>query len=730
MQRSKPALSVLCLLTLAIVSFPGCGGGTNACNNVTAITVTSAANTVALNTQVDLTAEVTLANSTITTSTAVTWQVNGTDGGNSTVGTIVPSATDVNVGVYTAPGVVPTTNNGEVMITAIITQSATCGSTATATITSNTVDLTIGAGAGLAVTPTQETVRAGASFQFQALLNSVVDSSATWSVSSTNGGDVGSIGVTTGLYTAPFAPPPGGTVTVTASDGTTTATATVTIVYSDASLQGPFAFSYTGDDASGLIAVAGRFATDGEGNILSGVEDIVSFGSLVATRVSIIAGNSGGNGSNYVVGPDGRTSAVIVTSRGTQKWQFVLTSTEHALLTRFDTGTTGSGTIDQQNLDVLSNSNSTISGTYVFSAQGGDAKFNPEGIAGSFTANGAGGIPESASIVDQNDNGTVKTSDTTLSGSYSFDSTEAGTGRGMLNLSSTNTGPLQFAFYAIEANAQGIATHMHVVEIDQAGYLAGEVYLAPSGGSFTVASLVASNYVFTAGGNSSAGSYAEGGVFTSDGSGNISGGVLDTNNAGTATANTTVNACAYTVDPTTGRIDVKLLTTAGACASSGPGTPEYAVYQTAQGTALMLELDSAAVATGVAYLQQPSPPALSGNFALAFTGQGIFQNAPASYQSDADGQAVLAGTVVTSGNLDINNYDTPPYQSDPLGTDTSTTPSSIGAPATNGRGTAILVTTDPPATYNLVYYLIDANTALLLGQDKTRVETGIVVRQF
>ena len=724
MQRGKPALSLLCLLILAIVNFPGCGGGgTNACNNVTAITVTSAANTVALNTQVDLTAEVTLADSTITTSTAVTWQVNGTDGGNATVGTIVPSTTDVNVGVYTAPGVVPTTNNGEVMITAIITQAATCGSTATATITSNTVTITIGAGAGLAVMPTQATVGAGGNKQFEALLNSVVDSSATWTVSPTTGG--GSINPTTGLYTAPFAPPPGGTVTVTATDGVVMASATVTVVYSDASLQGPFAFSYTGDDASGFIAVTGSFATDGQGNILSGVEDIVSFGGLVATRVSIIAGNNGGNGSNYVVGPDGRTTAVIVTSRGTQRWQFVLTSTQHALLTRFDAGTTGSGTIDQQNLDVLTNSNSTILGTYVFSAAGGDAQFNPEGIAGSFTANGAGGIPESASIVDQNDNGTVKTSDTTLKGSYSFDSTVAGTGRGILNLSSTNTGPLQFAFYVIGANAQGVATQMHIVEIDQAGYLAGDVYLAPSGNSFAN-----STYVFTAGGNSSAASsYAEGGVFTSDGSGNIASGVLDTNDAGTATANTMVNPCAYTVDPTTGRIDLKLLTTAGAC-SSGPGTPEFAVYQTAQGTALMLELDSAAVATGVAYVQQPSPAALSGDFALALTGQGVFQNAPASYQSDADGQAVLAGTFVSSGNLDINNYGTPPYQSDPLANDTSTTPSSIGAPATNGRGTAVLVTTDPPATYNLVYYLIDANTALLLGQDKTRVETGIVVRQF
>jgi hypothetical protein len=727
MQRSKPALSLLCLLTLAIVSFPSCGSGTNACNNVAAITVTAAANTVALNTQVDFTAEVTLSNSTITTNTAVTWQVNGMDGGSSTIGTIVPSTTDVNVGVYTAPGVVPTTNNGQVMITAIITQAATCGSSATATITSNIVYITIGAGAGLAVTPIQETVRAGASFQFEALLNSVAYSGATWTVSPTTGG--GSINPTTGLYTAPLAPPPGGTATVSATVGAETATATVTIEYSDASLQGPFAFSYTGDDASGLITVAGSFVADGLGGVVSGVEDITSFGSLVATRVSIISGSNGGSGSNYVVGPDGRTSAVIVTSRGTQRWQFALASTQHALLTRFDTGTTGSGTIDQQNLNALTNSNSIISGPYVFSAAGGDAQFNPEGIAGSFTANGAGGIPESASIVDQNDNGAVKTSDTTLNGSYSFDATEAGTGRGTLNLSSTDTGSLQFAFYVIGANAQGIATHMHIVEIDQAGYLAGDVYLAPSGNPFTVASLVASNYVFTAGGNSSAGSYAEGGVFTSDGAGNISSGVLDTNNAGTATANTTVNQCAYTVDPTTGRIDLKLLTTAGAC-SSGPGTPEFAVYQTAEGTALMLELDSAAIATGVAYLQQPSPAALSGDFALAFTGQGVFQNAPGSYQSDADGQAVLAGTFISSGNLDINNYSTPPYQSDPLASDTSTTPSSIGEPATNGRGTAILVTTDPPATYNLVYYLIDANTALLLGQDKTRVETGIIVRQF
>ena len=88
-------------------------------------------------------------------------------------------------------------------------------------------------------------------------------------------------------------------------------------------------------------------------------------------------------------------------------------------------------------------------------------------------------------------------------------------------------------------------------------------------------------------------------------------------------------------------------------------------------------------------------------------------------------------TEISSGNLDINNYGPPPSLGDPISSsESSTTPSSIAAPGTDGRGTAIIITTDPPATYNLVYYIINSNTALLMGQDKTRVETGIVVLQY
>jgi trimeric autotransporter adhesin len=710
MRSRKPSVFLVFALALMALALAGCGSGNS--TNITAIAISPTAITVALNTQADFTASVTLANSTISTNTAVTWQVNAVTGGNSTVGTIVSSTTDTNVGVYTAPEIVPTSNNGQVTITAIITVSSSSSSTSSTTITSNSATVTIGSGAGLAVTPTQTTVPAGGSFQFTATQNGVVDTNATWSVSSTNGGAIGSINLTTGLYTAPFAPPPGGTLTITATDGTETATATATIVYSDASLRGPFAFSYTGDDASGFRAVAGRFVSDGAGTIQSGVEDINSFGSLVASAVPMLPGS-------YKVRPDGRTTAIINTNRGSETWQFVLTSNQHALMIRFDTSTTGNGTIDQQNLDDLTNTNSdsVISGPYVFAAAGGDSQFNPLGIAGRFSADGAGNIPQTATIVDENDNGTVKTSDTTLSGSYSFDTLNSGTGRGTLTLSSTNIGQIQFAFYIIDG------THLDIVEIDQAGYLAGDVYSGPAGSSFGNSILSAANYVFTAGGNSSAGAYAEGGVFTPDANGNITGGALDSDNAGTPTANTSLGACSYTVDAATGRIDLKLCL-------SGANNLEFAVYPTAANTAVMLELDSTAVASGTAYLEQPSPAALSGNFALAFSGQGVFHNAPGSYQSNAEGQATLSGTGISAGNLDINNFASSPQPSDPIATATSTTPSSIVAPASNGRGTATIVTTDPPATYSLVYYVIDANTALLVGQDKTRVLTGIVIRQF
>ena len=52
------------------------------------------------------------------------------------------------------------------------------------------------------------------------------------------------------------------------------------------------------------------------------------------------------------------------------------------------------------------------------------------------------------------------------------------------------------------------------------------------------------------------------------------------------------------------------------------------------------------------------------------------------------------------------------------------------APATTGRGTAVLEGENPDITYNVVYYLIDDNTALLFDSDTARVAIGSIERQF
>jgi hypothetical protein len=742
--RRSPMNRLLAMIALVIAggwSLQACGGGGNK-TTVTSVAITPATVTVPLNTTTQFTAVVNLADSTISTTTTVTWEVNGISGGElSTVGSIVPSADNQLVGVYTAPSSVPTTATtgvtqiGQVSITAVATQPATSTNGNTVpSVTSNTAIVTVGAGTGLTVSPTSPTVAANQVQPFTALLNGLTDLDATWTVTPSGNADVyGSID-SRGNYTAPLSPPPGGTVTITATDpaAEAPATATVTVVYSDASLTGQYAFSYTGSDQSGFLAVAGSFATNGKGTILSGVEDVESFLTGVTKQESI--------SGFYTVGPDGRGTANISSSQGAHVWRFALSTNAHAQIILFDANATGGGTIDQQSLNALSNSSSVITGPYVFNVLGADADFNPLGMAGKFSANGSGDIPGGGTILDINDNGiagsgVVTRGNTSLTGTYVFDPLFPGTGRGTLTLTSGPTGAREYAFYAVEGPLASV-THLHLIEIDRVAFVAGDMFSAPAGST----PLTAGNYVFTGGGDALTGgsvvsAFATGGVFTSNGTAGVSGGVFDANVGGTYNMGPAINSCSsYATDGVTGRIDLTLFSGTGACPTgANSSTNEFAVYQTSQGTALMLEIDSNALATGTAY-QQCVPPAaacsasvalLSGSFAIGLTGQGVFHDNASASQPDVSGQLIFNGTGITSGNLDINTFSSV-SQTDPI----SATGNSFGAPASTGRGTAVLTTTSPAATFNLIYYLIDDNTAVLFDQDTTPIATGIIARQF
>ena len=715
------------LLFLAM-GVSGCGSKATV-GTVTAVSITPTSGSVIVNQQLSFTASVTVAGqtsattpSTVTSNTAVTWYVNGVSGGNATYGTIVTDPSDVQVGIYTAPPNVPSVNGGQISITATALRNpnSTSGGGANLPVTSNTATITVSPGLGLQIVSPPATVPAGGLAQFNATLNGVADPNATWTVSSNAGGDIGSINASSGVYQAPSFPPPGDTVTVTASDRGVTATTTVSITYSDSLLNGSFAFSYTGNDSQGFLAAAGSLVVDGKGGITSGAEDISSFLSGPATSVPIQIKNT----STYIVGVDGRGIANLQTSVGPQTLAFVLTTNQHAIITRFDTSSTGnitgSGSMDQQNLnDISGGSVSVISGAYVFSAMGTDASFNPEGIAGEFSASG-GAISPVSGALDIHDGATSSATITTqasiASGSYSFDSSNLGSGRGSLTLS-TPAGSFQFAFYIVDS------TELFLVENDSQAFLAGKVYSAAPSSS----SLAAANFVMTAGGSATlpgkttVGPYAIGGVFVSSGSGSVSGGTVDVNNQGSVTANAALgSSCGYTVDSTSGRVDLKLCPSGTGAAISEFALYPYQISSTTQPqNFLAIEIDPGALSIGDA-IQQTSTSALSsGGFALGLSGQGISHASRSTSAQDVDGH--LSGS---SGSLDVNFIQ--PRSGDPIKS------VNLGSPSSSGRGTLVITASSPLVTYNLVYYLVSANEALLFDQDANNalVLKGVLLRQF
>jgi hypothetical protein len=190
------------------------------------------------------------------------------------------------------------------------------------------------------------------------------------------------------------------------------------------------------------------------------------------------------------------------------------------------------------------------------------------------------------------------------------------------------------------------------------------------------------------------------------------------NDAGTTTLATTLGSCPYTSNAANSRIDLTI-------GASGSCTTEFAAYPTSTGSVLLLELDSAAVASGTAYAQSGTA-ALAGAVAIGLGSQGIFYNTSAQYGIDLDAALNLRATATASaGSIDINNFNAV-YPKDPVNTATT----AIAAPSSLGRGTMTLSGQSPNVTFGLVYYVVSPNLSLLLGSDATRTNIGQIGLQY
>jgi hypothetical protein len=694
--------SVAALAFAAVLAVSGCGGGNTGGGGSSAPPATGVVTVYPATASVPADAHTQVQFSAFFASqpsATFTWSVSG----GASNGTI-----NASTGLYTPPSSVP--SPATVTITATDT---------TATSENGISTITLVAMQGVTVSPAALAVPAGSSATFSAAAggNPVTP---TWQVNGIAGGNA-SIGTITnaGVYTAPLTPPSGGSVTITAVNGTSNGTATATIVFSNNSLNGSYAFSYSGSDQDGPLAVAGRFTANSASGGISVLEDYNSPGSSTLALALSLSGT-------YQVNPDGSGSATFTnpaTIAGTEVWQFTLAAgnsggaSQHAQLVRFDNTATGSGTIDLQNTAEVS-SLSSISGNYVFGLSGSDASGFPLQLAGIFNADGAGNIPVNSGEQDINDGGSATAlngPDLSLNGTYSLDAGRLGSGRGFITLNNTSAATsvrsAEFAFYMVDS------THLKLVEIDSNAVLSGDVYAAPNTprGSYSLASF-SGHYAFTLGGAdlNSGNAYAQGGVVTADGSGGITGGVVDINDGGNRQLNVSASSTSYNVDASLGRIALSV--------TFGNTTIKYAAYAASTGSIQIVSLDPVFIDSGTGFLQSNTGTP-QGAFALNLSG---IVNA-AGAEEDVAGQIAIPASGTPTGNVAINDP-----SAGKSGTLTAGVPiesnTSIGAAGSNGRGTATIAS--HLESYPLIYYTIDGNNVLLFGSDSSRTAVGTMARQF
>ena len=664
-------LPVVLALVLLITS---CGGGSSSSSTTVAITVTPTQVTLTPNQTAQFTATV-----TNSTNTGVTWQVNGTEGGNASVGVISTA------GAYTAPASI--TVSTAVTITAVAQADTT--KTATASVVLNPTN--VAPAAPVLVSPSSATLSSGAQQTFTATVSGAA-ATVIWSVSCSSNvpSDCGTI-TQSGVYTAPLFPPSGGSASVTATDSAGVSlpgNAPISIRISNQSLFGQYAFALSGRSGGAVTAAAGSITFDGQGNVTGGVEDVAGNSS---SPLSITSGS-------YHIGTDGRGNVALTTSAGTSKWQIVMLSHSRIYITSFDTGNNVStGSLDLQTPAQLTAA--SISGNYSFAFEGASSG-NPTGTlreAGAFTADGASAF--SAGLIDRNDSGTPQTS-LALTGTFSAPSAQ---GRGTLTLSSS-AGTQTFVYYIADG------TRLKLMETDASASGMAEV-LKQGAGPFTATSLRGSYATALIGANGT-GPTSTGGIFTLDGTAGVKA-TLDTNNNGNTAPPQSVTGTYAVTDPTTGRTTLSWTT--------ADGPHQFVSYPSANGDLNLLEVDSAST-SGPAFPQLFvgfSNASFSGNFGALARGTNFTGTAgPLAFV----GQLVLNGGSALSGVLDINDNGSLTAGS-----------ATRGSYSFDSTGRATLNVTSGSAgfaTAQLQLYAADSNRALYINADSNRVLSGVIRKQF
>ncbi len=522
------------------------------------------------------------------------------------------------------------------------------------------------------------------------------------------------------VYTAPSTLPSGSTVVITASSTanpskTARVTTTIATAFNNAVLNGNYVFGASGIDkfahvAPSVYEVAGVLQADGNGNITGG---------------ELLYEDQPGNGNaldpigpgTYSIGADGRGTITLTTSdtsigvNGVLTFSVAMLSGTQGRVTQFDATASSRGALDLQTPFSIN----PLAGGYAFVTHGVDtANEAPIGVGGILNVSSPGTISVSGSVVDANDNGTVTTAAAlTQPGSVAAPDQF---GKVVINVSpALSANPaLTFVGFIVDD------THVKLIERDRIlGITSGTAFAqGATTGTFTTNNKFAGTFVYSTEGFSTVGTnpllptvYA--GLFTADGSGDITNGYTDLNQFGMVIDDTLTGQ--YAVDSSgTGRVT----TNAMFYGSNGEG-PAWILYLTGNSKvpALILQVNASPFieTVGAVYTQAAGPFTASsfrGAYGLNFTAF-----LPSGGEDDGTGQITADGVgTLSPGTVDFNvcNF------SNSLCPSFSPTPgvSLNGTFSANADGRFIGTLTDGDGTIfdvdPIVFYIIDSTRVLFI----------------
>jgi len=406
--------------------------------------------------------------------------------------------------------------------------------------------------------------------------------------------------------------------------------------FSNSNLQGQFAFSMTGTDASTGTAEpfvrVGSFIADGKGSITGGTEDITIF-------------QNGSNefnftGGSYTVNSDGRGSLALIDSTGTLNFSISLSSstTGYMVDTPTDGLSAGNGSFVKQN--TASFQVSGIAGNYAFDISGVDTNGVSESVVGQLVSNSGGTL---SGVADDNDGAVVNggvAGAATLSGTYGVDGASpsdlASFGRGVFTI-----GGISGVFYIVGPN------QVKLMERTSGGTLVGDAFLQSNIPTTTAG--INGGFVYVMGGGSGGGvPITRGGKFSASG-GALSSIIVDNNNGGQATSLSTASGT-YTIDSTgTGRGTITYSVSGFKDAFS------YVFYLISptqgfvQDQSLNIVEDGSMLAQGTGTISNST---LAGNYAINWSG--VTNTSSGTGEEDLDGATTLSSAGALTGTVDLN----------------------------------------------------------------------------